>query len=73
MATIIVLHLLRLSLTLTRSEHSSSHERQWLNVERKKKYPSDSSEETERQLKLLFICEMNVCVLLGQQVWHLKD
>jgi len=37
-------------------------------VLREEKYSSDSSEETERQLTLLFICEMNVCVLLGQHV-----
>jgi len=37
-------------------------------VLRGKKNSSDSSEGTKRQLKLLFICEMNVCVLLGQQI-----
>jgi len=28
---------------------------------RGKKYSSDIAEETEKQLTLLFICEMNVC------------
>jgi len=38
-----------------------------LYVERKK-YSFDTSERTERQLEMLFVCEISVCVLLGQHV-----